>query len=163
MNKSLHAAFVKTWTSGGDPQSPLLKHTTHCLTVFTSTVWSPWTFSKCWWMSEGAIFSTWRNSMTHLWFICISISDAVLSVCPSAAIWHVATKYKGILPGRFNIYCRITNFCLWCCGPTWSNRKHYFWSRSCILNVALQPWASHPHTAGIACDLQSANREAKIT
>mgnify|MGYP001852393476 CR=1 FL=1 len=58
MNKSLHAALVKICTSRGDPLSllPLLKHTTHHLTVFISTVWSPWAFTKCWWMSVGAIF-----------------------------------------------------------------------------------------------------------
>jgi len=39
------------------------------LTVLTSTVWSPSMFNKCQWMSVSAIFSTWRNSMTHLCFI----------------------------------------------------------------------------------------------
>ena len=36
MNKSLHAALVKIWTSRGDPLLPLLKCATlHCLTVLT--------------------------------------------------------------------------------------------------------------------------------
>ena len=58
MNKSMHAMLVKTCTGGGDPL--LLKCTTHHLTVFTSTVWSPETFSKHQWMSVGATFSAWR-------------------------------------------------------------------------------------------------------
>jgi len=98
--------------------SPLLKRATHCLTVLTSTVWSPYTFSKCRWMSLGAIFSTWRNSVTHLCFIHPSMSDAVLWDCPSAVICHMATKFDGILVGKFNLYCHITNICLWCRGPT---------------------------------------------
>jgi len=36
--------------------SPVLKCTTHCLTVIPSTVWSPEMFSKHWWMSVRAIF-----------------------------------------------------------------------------------------------------------
>ena len=47
--------------------SPLLKYTTHHLTVLTFTVWSPWTFSKHWWVSMGAIFSTSRNWVPHLY------------------------------------------------------------------------------------------------
>ena len=37
------------------------------------------TFSKHQWISVGAIFSSWRNSVPHLSFICISFSDAILS------------------------------------------------------------------------------------
>jgi len=47
-------------------------------------------------------FSTWRNSVTHLCFICTSTSDVILSDCLSAAICHMATKCNGILVGRFN-------------------------------------------------------------
>ena len=49
MNKSQHAALITICTSGGDPPSltPLLKCTTHCLAVLTSTVWSAEKFSKC--------------------------------------------------------------------------------------------------------------------
>jgi len=60
----------------------LLKCTPYHLTVLTFTVWSPLTFSKCQWMSMGAIFSTWRNSMTHLCLIHTSMSDTILSDCP---------------------------------------------------------------------------------
>jgi len=49
-----------------------------------------------------AIFSTQRNSMTHLCFICASMSDAILSDCPSAAICPTATKCNGILVGRYS-------------------------------------------------------------
>jgi hypothetical protein len=80
--------------------SPLLKRATHCLTVLTSTVWSLSTFSKHRWIWLGAIFFTWRNLITHLCFILISISDAIMSDCPSAIICCMATKFNGILAGR---------------------------------------------------------------
>ena len=89
MNKSLHAALVKNL-----PQwrwalllSSLLKRTTHLLTVLTSTAGSPSLFSGCPWMSMGALLSTWRNSIPYLWSICTSMSDAVVSHCPSAAMF----------------------------------------------------------------------------
>ena len=41
-------------------------------------------------------FSPWMNSVTHLCFLCISMSDAILSDCPSAATFCTATKGKGI-------------------------------------------------------------------
>jgi hypothetical protein len=34
--------------------------------------------------------------------------DAILSDCPSAAVCRMATKFNGILAGRFNLYCHIT-------------------------------------------------------
>jgi len=48
MKMSLHSTPVEICNSGGDPQllSPLLKRTTHHLTLLTSTGWSPETFSK---------------------------------------------------------------------------------------------------------------------
>ena len=98
--------------------SPLLKRATYRLTVLTSTVWSTQTFSKCRWMSLGAIFSAWRNSITHLCFICTSMSDANLSDGPSAVICRTATKFNGILAGRFNLYCHATSIRLWRRGPT---------------------------------------------
>jgi len=49
--------------------SPLLKHNTHHLTVLTSIVWSPQTYSKQQWMSLSLIFVR-RNSLAHLYFIC---------------------------------------------------------------------------------------------
>ena len=130
MNKSLHAPLVKFWTRGGNPPllSPLLKCTTLRLTVLTSTVWSPSTFSKRQWISVAIIFSTWRSLMTHLCFRCTSMSDTILSDCPSDAICHTATTCNGILVGRFNLYCCATNIHLWCPGLTSYNRRHYFWS-----------------------------------
>ena len=55
MNRSLHVPLVKICTGGGDQLSLLLllQCTTHCL---TSTLWAPSVFSKCSWMSTGAIF-----------------------------------------------------------------------------------------------------------
>ena len=47
-NKCLRAVLPKMSTTRGDPLSlsPLLKHTTHKLTVLTSTVWYPSTFAS---------------------------------------------------------------------------------------------------------------------
>ena len=63
-------------------------------------------------------FSVWRNSVKHLCFICTSMSafmsDAIVTDCPSAAICHTATKCNRTLLGGFNLYCHITNICLWC-------------------------------------------------
>mgnify|MGYP001852689430 CR=1 FL=1 len=83
MNKSLHATITKICTSGGDPLLllPLLECITHHLTVLTFTVWSLQTFSKCWWMLIGAIFSTWRNWIPHLCFILTLKSDTILADC----------------------------------------------------------------------------------
>ena len=90
MNRSLHAMLIKICTNRGDPvlQLAVLKCTTHSLTVLTSTSWSPETVSNHWWMSMGAVFSTWRNSVTHLCFLYISTSGAIVSDCPSAVIRH---------------------------------------------------------------------------
>ena len=88
MNKNLHVVLVTIYTSECDPLFllPLLKCTTYHLTVLTATVWSPQAFSKHQWMSMGAILSTRRNSMPHFCFICTSMSDTILSDCPSAAV-----------------------------------------------------------------------------
>ena len=69
-----------------------MKCTTHCLTVLAPTVWAPETFSKCQWIVSRCDFSMWRNSVLHLCFICTSMSDAVLSDCPSAAIPPTTTS-----------------------------------------------------------------------
>ena len=69
----------------------LLKHSTHNITVLTSTVWCLSVLSKHRWISTGTIFPIVRKSVTHLWFICTFISDAILSDCPSAAICHTTT------------------------------------------------------------------------
>ena len=58
----------------------------HRLIVLTFTVLPPGTFNKHWGMSVGAIFSTWKNSVPHLYFMHTSKSDAILSDCPSAAV-----------------------------------------------------------------------------
>lgn len=53
------------------------------------------TFRKCWWVSLSVSFSARRHSVTHFCFTCI-----------------------GILVGRFNLYCHITDIHLWYCVPT---------------------------------------------
>ena len=57
--------FIKICTGGGDPLllSPLLKCTTHHLTVLTPTIQSPSTFSKCWWMST--LMKQWVPCFLH--------------------------------------------------------------------------------------------------
>ena len=92
--------------------SPLLWCIIHNLTVLTSTGWPPKTLNKHLWISVGAMFSAQRNSVTHLSFTCTSMSDSILSDCPSAAICHTATTWSRILVGRFNLYCP-TNIHLW--------------------------------------------------
>jgi len=54
----------------------------HLLIVLTSTVWTLYMFSKCQWMSLSAIFSSWRNSVTHLCFICASMPDDIFQTVP---------------------------------------------------------------------------------
>ena len=76
------------------------------------------TFCKHQKMSMDAIFSTWRNSVTHLCVICSSISDTILSDCSSVAICHTAIKFNGILAGNFSFYSHTTNIHHYCCGPT---------------------------------------------
>jgi len=44
-------------------------------------------------MSMSAIFSSWRNLMTHLCFIHTSMLDTILSDCPSDAIYGNKTEY----------------------------------------------------------------------
>lgn len=57
----------------------LSHHCHHCwntpLTVLTSTGWSPQMFSKHWWISTSAIFTSWRSSIKHISFIHTSVSD----------------------------------------------------------------------------------------
>ena len=84
--------------------------------VLTYAIWSPSTFSKYLWVSLGAIFSTRRNLPTSLHFIRPSMSDAIVSDCPSAATYQTAITCNGILVGRFSLYCHDTNICLWCHG-----------------------------------------------
>ena len=96
----------------------LLKCTTHCFTVLSSNVWSLQIFSKHHWMSRSTIFSSWRNLVTHLCFICTSTSDTILSDCPSVAIFPMATECNSIFSGRFSLCFHTTNTLRWYCGPT---------------------------------------------
>jgi len=62
--------------------------------VLMFTVWSPWMFSKHRWRSVGAIFASWRNSVTHLWFICTSISD---TLCQNAPLLPSVTQQQHVM------------------------------------------------------------------
>jgi len=77
-------------------------------------------FSKHPWGSVLAIiFSppTWRNSVSPFCFIGTSMSDAIVSHSPSAAIRRTATKCNGILTQRLNSCCHTSNILLRCYGP----------------------------------------------
>ena len=67
---------------------------------------------------NGCHVFAWRNSKTYLCFTCISMSDAIGSDCPSAAICHTATTRNRLSVGRFNLYCHTTDVCL-----LWANRR----------------------------------------
>ena len=85
-------------------------HCHHCRSVPPTT-----SNDECQWVP---FFIAWRNSVTHLCFICTSMSDAILLNCPSAAVCHMGTMYNGILMWKFNLYCHTANIHLWKCGPT---------------------------------------------
>jgi len=81
---------------------PLLKCTAHCAdTHCLVSINIPQSSINV----SGCHSSTWRNSVTHLCFICTSIPDGILSDCPSAAICCTAKKSKGTLVGGFIFYC----------------------------------------------------------
>ena len=92
MSKSLHVILGKICTSGGDPLNVSIAEKHHALPFCAHIHCLVSTFSKHQWMSMGTIFSAWRNSIAYFCFICISMSDAVLSDCSSASIGHRATK-----------------------------------------------------------------------
>ena len=100
-------------------------HQGRCITVAVTTAERHCSLSHCLMsinfqqlsVNVNAIFSAWRNSVTPLCFMHTFMSNAILSDCPSAAICHAATKCNGILLGRFSLYCRTSNICLWHCGP----------------------------------------------
>jgi len=78
--------------------------------VLTSTTWSPLNVQQASVNANGChFFSEWRNSITLFCFIHTSMSDTILSDCPSAATCHTATICNRILVGRFNLNCHTTN------------------------------------------------------
>ena len=64
--------------------------------------------------------------MIHLCFIHTSVSDSILSNCPSAAICCIASKCNGVLMGKLSLF---SHQCLpltsWAMPP---NRRQYFQS-----------------------------------
>ena len=114
MNKSPSAVLIKIYTSRGYLLLllPLLKCTT-CPSLWSYPLFG---LHKC---SANTDECQWCNffcmkefSHTPLCSISTSMSDVNLSDCPSAAICRMATKWNGMLVGRFNIYYHPTNFCL---------------------------------------------------
>ena len=100
MNKSVHAVFVKICNGGGDLLSQLLKSITqhctgiHCL-ISISNQQALMSVNGC------NSFLMEEFSDRHPCFIDTSISDVILSDCPSADICHMATKCNGILVERY--------------------------------------------------------------
>ena len=96
MKKSLHATFVKIcmaiWNMA------CLSHPLFGLHKCSASV------NKY----QCAIFSTWRNSVTCHCSTCTSMSDTILSHCPSATICQTSTKCNGMLVGRFSLYSHTT-------------------------------------------------------
>ena len=118
MNKSLHAVLVKTcmapWNVArlschchhcwnAPPTASLCSHPLRGLHKHSASG------NECQWVQ---FFSTWRNPITQFCFIHASMSDSILSDCPSVTICCTATKCNRILLVRFNFYCHITNI-LW--------------------------------------------------
>ena len=123
-NKSLNAVLIKICSSGGDPvllyqcwnTSPTASLCSHPLFLLHKCSTS---ISEYWHsVIHGCYLFARRNSVAHLCFIHSSMSDAILSDCPCAAICHTATTCNGILAGGFHLYCHTTNICPWCWRPT---------------------------------------------
>lgn len=85
------------------------------LTGLISTVWSlkhSANINECQWVPF--FFSVWRNSIPHMCFVYISISDTILPDCPSAATCHTAAKCS--IGGRVQTllpYCPNLPLILW--------------------------------------------------
>ena len=99
MSWSLLAVLVEICTCRGDllSLSPLLKSTIHppphCAHVhWVVSINVQQTLMN---VSSCHFFPTWRNSLPPLYSICTSMSDTLLSDCPSAAICHIATTWHG--------------------------------------------------------------------
>ena len=113
MKKSLHATRIKRCISGSDPlfhsvsQSPtsLCSHPLFGFHKHSASV------DEC---QQVQFFYTWRNSMTHLCFIHIFLSNTILSDCPSAA---TATKFNRTWVTRLILYCHVTNIRFQHCEP----------------------------------------------
>jgi len=92
----------------------LLKCTTHCLTVLTSTGWSQQMFSKCQWMSVVATFFHKEEfSCTPLIHTNFHTRHHFVSLSLCCHLSHS----NRILEGRYIIYYHTNNLCLSCDGP----------------------------------------------
>ena len=95
MNKSLHFVIVKIHVAAWN-DACLSCHCCHCWNAPpTASLRSHPQFGLHKHLAsvdKYAIFSMWRNSVTHFCFMCTSMSDAILSDCPSAAVCHMAAK-----------------------------------------------------------------------
>ena len=104
--KCFHAMLIKFITNGEDP-------------LFTSAITAAFLRKYCLynpsfialnrWRLKGTKFGWLRNSMTHLFFICTFMLDAILPNCHSTAISKMPKKYR-LFAGRFNLCCHTLFF-----------------------------------------------------
>jgi len=88
-------------------------------TVLSSTVWSPKPFSNSRRVSMAAIFfHTKEFNATALLSVTFHVRWHFVRLPLCCHLSHSKKKWNGILEGRFNFYCSITNIHLWCCGLT---------------------------------------------
>jgi hypothetical protein len=92
--------------------SPLLKCTTHRLTVLTSTVSSLYTFSKQWEIQQHVSVSYALLCQTPFWLTALLLLS------------HDNQTYSTLV-GRFNLYNTTINIRIRSYGLTQKNRRHY--------------------------------------
>ena len=78
----------------------------------------------------GCHFFSWRNSVPHLCFVCTSMSDVILSDCPSAAICHMTAKCHKMLVGCIAKAPISASYIM---GQ--HNKIEGFWSSPCISHI----------------------------
>jgi len=95
MNRSLHAMLIKICTSKGDPLSLLLKCTTHPSLCYIHCLVSTNVQQALMNINGHHFFFLEEFNDTLVPSIHTSMSDTVLSECPSAAICHTGTNVMG--------------------------------------------------------------------
>ena len=95
MNKSQHAVFIKVCTGRGDPLFHMMASLLGKCCPYSLSFTSP------------SFFLT--GHFTDTPFIHTSMSDAILSDCPSAAICHMEATCNEILEGRVSVHCHAIN------------------------------------------------------
>jgi len=106
----LYATLLQSCTSRGG-----CCHCQHCwnapptTSLYSQPLFGLINVQQAWMNVSSCSFSHMRSSVAHLCSIHTSMSDAILSDRPSAAIHHTATVCNGTFVGRFTLYCHSTN------------------------------------------------------